>query len=79
MGHTASAAPFAFSHSTRIGKGGVNKFGISCQWRSELFLVSSFIFTIRKAMINDPRLWKEYLTGIGQGAMFADFPIVKEN
>jgi hypothetical protein len=41
--------------------------------------VSFFIFTIRKAVINYPILWKEYLTGIGQGAMVAAFPIVKEN
>jgi hypothetical protein len=44
------------------------------------FLVVIFHFSIGKAAVNAPRLWKECLAGISQGAtvFVAAFPIVNE-
>ncbi len=52
MAHTAQAAPFVL-HCTRIGKGGMEKFGINCQRQSELFIVT-FNITNRKSTMNAP-------------------------
>jgi hypothetical protein len=56
------------------------KFGINYLWRSELFWIVIFHFSIGKATMNSRPLWKEYLTSIGQGAtvFVAAFPIVNE-
>jgi hypothetical protein len=85
MAHTAPAAPFDLHH-TRIGKGVMKTFRINCQWGSELFLLINFNFSNRKTMMNAlhltnaPRLWKECLTDIGQGAtaFVAAYTIVNE-
>jgi hypothetical protein len=75
MAHTAQAAPFVL-HRTRIGKGGMKKFGINFQRRRELFFIVTFHFSIGKFTMNAPRFWKlrkEYLTGIGLcTTMFGD-------
>jgi hypothetical protein len=81
MAYTAPAVPFVFLQSKRIGKGRVKNSESVANGGVNFFLVSSFIFTIRKAVIYmyDPSLWKEYLTDTSQGAMVAAFPIVNEN
>ncbi len=43
MAHTAPTVPLVL-HRTMIIKCVMKKFGINCQWRSELFWLSSFIF-----------------------------------
>jgi hypothetical protein len=78
MAQTDPAATFVL-HRTRFGKGAM-KFGINCTWRTELFLIVIFHFPIGKAALNAPRLWKECLSGISQGAtvFVAAFPILNE-
>jgi hypothetical protein len=58
--------------STRIGKCETKKFGINCQLWIKLYLIVIFHFSLVKIAMNAPRLCKlckDYLTGIGQGAM----------
>jgi hypothetical protein len=64
MAHRAPAAPFVL-HRPRIGKCAKKTFGINCQWQSDLFFIVIFHFSIGKSTMFAPRLWKEYLTGIG--------------
>jgi hypothetical protein len=61
MAHTAPAAPCVL-HRTRIGKAAMKKLEIDCQWQNKLFWIVIFHFSIGKAKINAPRLWKECLT-----------------
>jgi hypothetical protein len=77
MTHIALAAAFGL-HRTRIGKSTMKTFRINCQWRSEHFFIVIFHFSTGKAEINVPRLWKECLTRIGQGAtvFVTAFPII---
>jgi hypothetical protein len=54
MVHTAPAAPFVL-HRARIGKGAMKKFEINCQWRSDIFFIFIFHFSIGKAGMNATR------------------------
>jgi hypothetical protein len=69
--HTALTAPLVL-HSTRIDKRAMKKFIINGQWRNELFLIVIHRFSLVKAAVNAPRVFKlrqNCLTGIDQCAM----------
>jgi hypothetical protein len=77
MAQTAPAAPFVL-HRTRLGKGAM-KFGINCTWRTELFLIVIFHFSIGKAAMKcSTSVERVSFCGIGQGAtaLVAAFPIL---
>jgi hypothetical protein len=63
MAHTAPTAPFVI-HRTKTGEG-VVKNSESIANGGVIFLSIIFLFSIGKARMNAPRLWKECLTGIG--------------
>ncbi len=67
--HTAPTAPLVL-HRKRIGKYGMKKLYINGQWRNKLFLIVIYRFSLVKAAMSAPRVWKlRSLTGIGQYAM----------